>query len=93
VAERKKLQEEDWRLCRWQQKHQIKMDRGEMKSQFHGDPESNVHAAIGILSQIEPVGDTRADKEARYAIDLLQTAALQQANMYEKGGLFIPLCK
>ena len=53
-----------------------------MKPQFHGDPESSVHAAIGILSKIAPVGDTRADTEARYAIDLLQTAALQQANMY-----------
>ena len=41
-----------------------------------------MHAAIGILSKIAPVGDTRADKEARNAIDLLQTAALQQANMY-----------
>ena len=41
-----------------------------------------MYAAIGILSRITPVGDTRADKEARRAIDLLQTAALQQANMY-----------
>ena len=53
-----------------------------MKQKFHNNPESNMHAAIGILSKIAPVGDTRADKEARHAIDLLQTAALQQANMY-----------
>ena len=33
----------------------MKMDKGEMKSRFHGDPESNVHAVIGILSNIAPV--------------------------------------
>ena len=82
TPERKKLQEADWRLRRWQQKYRIKTDKGEIKPKFHGNPESNVHAAIGILSRIVPVGDTQADKEARYAIDLLQTAALQQANMY-----------
>ena len=54
AAERKKLQEEDRQLRHWQQKQQAictKTDKGrqETMQKFHNNPESNMHAAIGIL--------------------------------------------
>jgi len=87
ATERERLQEEGRRLRVQQQRQQAILAKGsegerEIGQKLHDNPESNVHAAIEILSRMTPAGDTRADKEARYAIGLLQTAALQQANMY-----------
>ena len=49
-------------------------------------PVDNMYAAANILTQMVPTGDDPINTEARRAIQMLSTAALQQANRAEAEG-------